>query len=149
MMRQVRRLCIVCTMAVVSACHSNALEREFFNQPLGDRIERLRQLPLEEQYEIFRYGNDVIHPPLMDLADPIAERGATAVPFLIRQLKIEQDDLATRDILLIFNRMARLKAYDVRADKVLMETLSANVAKMRDDGWRHIAQRSLDEIKNP
>lgn len=49
--------------------------------------------PGEAQYQIFRYGNDRIHPPLIERADPIAERGAAAVPFLLARLESESDDL--------------------------------------------------------
>jgi hypothetical protein len=78
-------------------CKNHDLEKNFFKQPLGNRVERLRSYPLADQYKIFRYGNDRKEPPFMDLADPIAERGATAVPFLLNQLKSESADIAVRD----------------------------------------------------
>ena len=52
----------------------------------GTRIDRFRQYSLVDQYKIFRYGVEAVEPPLMGLADPIAERGASAVPFLLNQL---------------------------------------------------------------
>jgi hypothetical protein len=68
-----RLLQLVGCVAVFS-CQGQQLEQAFFNKPLGDRLQRLRGYSLEDQYKIFRYGNDVIEPPLMDLADPIAEK---------------------------------------------------------------------------
>ena len=62
------------------------------------RIDRVRQYSLEDQYRIFRYGNDVVEPPLLGLAEPIAERGATAIPFLQKQLNAEPDDTTVRDL---------------------------------------------------
>jgi hypothetical protein len=138
---------IVCLITVV-ACQTRDFERRFFKQPLETRVERSRQLSLEEQYKVFRYGNDVVHPPLMDLADPIAERGRAAVAFLLSQLDGDHRDTATRDILLVFERMAFLKSYDVKADQVVMKTLSARVANMRDRQWQPTCQKMLQRIRN-
>lgn len=137
---------ILCLTVVGVACQHHEFEEKFFKQ-LANRVERSRQLTLEQQYRVFRYGNDVIHPPLMDLADPIAERGASAVPFLIEQLKKDETDVGVRDILLIFNRMVRLKTYDVKSDRPLMSTLTARVENMKDKEWRQISSRMLKAIR--
>jgi hypothetical protein len=134
---------IICVLLTSFACQTRDFERSVFSHSLGTRVERLRQLPLEQQYKVFRYGNDVIHPPLMDLADPIAERGAAAVPFLLKQLRADRDDIATRDILLIFVRMYHLRTYDVKSDDALMKTLISSVADMRDKDWQAICQKRL------
>jgi hypothetical protein len=134
-----------CLLALAGACHNHEFERQFFSR-LDNRVERSRQLTLEEQYRIFRYGNDVMHPPFMDLADPIAERGAAAVPFLLEQLAADHTDIAARDIMLVFQRMARLKVYNVKSDAGLMSTLSARVERMKDKEWREISSRMLKSI---
>lgn len=89
-------------VVLLLGCENHDLEKNFFKQPLANRVERLRSYPLADQYKIFRYGNDRKEPALMDLADPIAERGATAVPFLVDKLNSESADIAVRDIVLIF-----------------------------------------------
>jgi hypothetical protein len=68
-------LAFACFLAL--GCESHDTEKNFFKQPLANRVERLRQYSLVDQYKIFRYGNDMREPPFMDLAIPIAERGAT------------------------------------------------------------------------
>ena len=128
-------------------CEHPRLEESFFNKPLGDRLDRLRQYSLEDQYKIFRYGNDRIEPPLMGLADPIAERGAAAIPFLLRQLDSKADDLAIRDILMIFATMAYSKSYDVKSDEPLMTMLASKVSGMKDKEWQEICLKMLQRIK--
>ncbi len=83
----------------------------------------------------------------MELARPIAERGGAAVPFLIDQLSSEKDDVAVRDILLIFDAMASTRAYDDRADSSLMGALTSLVSAMKDKDWQAICLKRLQRIR--
>jgi hypothetical protein len=139
-------LFFACFMAI--GCRDHHLEKHFFDKPPGDRVERLRQYSLDDQYKIFRYGNDVKEPPGMELAGPIAERGASAVPFLVDQLKASTDDIAVRDILLIFERMAASGSYNVKADAALMGVLSSKVSGMKDKDWQAICLKKLQRIND-
>ena len=130
------------------ACGKHTLEEKFFAQPPETRLERLRQYPLEDQYKIFRYGNDRREPPAIGLAKAIAERGASAVPFLVRQLDSKPDDIAVRDLLEIFETMANSKSYAVSQDPALMATLEAKVSEMRDREWQAICRKMLKRIKD-
>jgi hypothetical protein len=118
-----------------------------FDGPVATRIDRVRQYPLEDQYRIFRYGNDVVEPPILDLAKPIAERGATAVPFLLKQLDAHSDDTTTRDLLAIFQQMEISKSYEVKADSALMDKLDIRVQAIKDNEWRAICSTMLRRIK--
>lgn len=145
-MRQLGVLAIACGFLL--GCDNHQMERDFFEKPLGTRIERLSHYSLADQYKIFRYGNDVIEPPLMDLADPIADKGAEAVPFLVEQLKATKEDLAVRDLLLIFETMAKSKSYNVRDDRTLMTTLDSKISEMKDKGWQDSALKMQRRIQN-
>lgn len=138
-------LALSCLVAL--GCRNHQLEQSFFDKPPGDRVERLRQYSLGDQYKIFRYGNDVKEPPVMQLADPIAERGAAAVPFLIDQLNANADDIAVRDILLIFERMQASGSYNVKADARLMDALASKVSGMKDKDWQAICLKGLRRIR--
>jgi hypothetical protein len=133
---------------VVFSCQGQQLEEMFFSKPLGDRLQRLREYSLEDQYRIFRYGNDVIEPPLTDLAGPIAERGADAVPFLVRQLNSQPNDLTVMDVLLIFKTMASSKSYDVKGDSVLMDLLASKIAGMESQKWQSVCSRMFEHLKH-
>jgi hypothetical protein len=141
------RLSLVLAL-VLLGCENHELEENFFKQPAADRVERLRRYPLAEQYKIFRYGNDLKEPPFMDLADPIAEKGATAVPFLLGQLNSKSDDITIRDIVLVFETMAISKSYDVKSDTGLMSVLSFKVSTMKNEGWKGNSLKMLQRIKD-
>jgi hypothetical protein len=138
---------VMLSLLLSLGCQSHQLERKFFDKTPGDRLARLRLYSLPDQYKIFRYGNDVKEPPAMELAGPIAERGAAAVPFLLDQLSSEKDDLAIRDILLIFDTMASTGTYAVRADSSLMATLTSRVSAMKDKDWQAICLKRLQRIR--
>ena len=141
---------IICTCACLITfvgCSHPDLEASFFEKPAEDRIVRLRQYSLEDQYKIFRYGNYRKEPPVMGLASPIAEKGAAAVPFLLKQLGPNADDLAVRDTLLIFEAMAHFKSYDVKSDIALMTTLTSKVTGMKDKEWQKICLEMIKRIK--
>lgn len=135
--------------AFLMTCNNGGqLEKDFFKHSLADRVERLRHYSLEDQYRIFRYGNDKIEPPDMGLANPIAERGPAAIPFMIKQLKSSTDDLAVLDIMLILRTMQNLKTYDVKRDAELMSVLETRISKMKSQEWQAFCREKLENIKN-
>src|SRR6185437_14003946 len=140
-------LAFACLLLVVG-CDEHELEQNFFKQPAATRLERMRQYSLADQYRIFRYGNDKREPPAMSLADPIAERGATAVPFLLDQLNSHPDDITLRDTLLIVETMATSKSYDVADDASLMSALASRVAIMKNTLWKDNCGKMLQRIKD-
>jgi hypothetical protein len=138
-------LCVV--LAFLSTCGGHHLEKTFFAAPAASRVERLREYSLPDQYKIFRYGNDQMEPPAMELALPIAERGRAAIPFLTDQLKGSKDDVEVRDILLIFERMDSAGRCMVHADASLMKLLDSRVSAMKDQDWRATCTKMLQRIK--
>ena len=142
------RVILVLACFIALGCESHGLEESFFKQPLANRVERLRQYRLEDQYKIFRYGMDRKEPPLMDLSIPIAERGATAVAFLQDQLSSTSDDITIRDILIVLERMASYHTYDVKSDTALMTTLASKVSGMKDKGWQPICLKGIQQIRD-
>ena len=144
--KSIRMFCAGCFFFV--GCNHQVERKFFFDNPPQTRIERFRQYSLEDQYRIFRYGNDKIEPPVMSLDEVIAERGASVVPFLLRQLSSKSDDIAIRDALLVFRAMAVSKSYDVNADPAVMAVLSARISGMKDRDWQSFCQRTLQQIKD-
>lgn len=146
MSRSLAKAAFYLCLAFALGCQSHVFEKRFFREDLASRVERARKLPLEQQYKLFRYGNDVIHPPLMDMAIPIAERGKAAVPFLLEQLHTDDDDLAAEDILLVFYRMAALGTYPVKSDPTVMDALQARVSNLENRERRTTAEKTLKRI---
>ena len=130
------------------ACAGHKFERRFiFGVPARERVDRLRQYSLEDQFSIFRYGNDHIEPPLMDLAGPIAEKGQAVVPFLLGKLDPNADDMTVRDVLFVFYMMASMKYYDVKSDAPAMEKLRSRVSAMKDARWKANCLDTLRRIE--
>jgi hypothetical protein len=139
---------VACGLAIpVFAEQQQRVVTEFFRGPVATRQTRLRSYRLEDQYKIFRYGNDHIHPPAIGLADPIAERGASAVDFLVTQLEAASDALSVRDIALLFERMSLTRSYDVGANSTVMSLLEEKVSALEDAGARDTCEQMLRRIR--
>jgi hypothetical protein len=111
-------------------------------------MDRLRQYSLDDQYRLFRYGNDRFEPPLTGLAKPIAERGQSAVPFLLEKLNPHADDLTVRDVLSLFEAMGSIKSYDVKSDARVMDRLRSRVSTMKDPEWKTVCSKMLGRIES-
>ncbi len=83
----------------------------------------------------------------MGLARPIAERGQTAVPFLLEKLNSTPDDMTVRDVLLIFETMSSTKSYEVKSNLPLMNTLRLRVSAIKDSGWKDVCSNMLGRIE--
>lgn len=141
------RLLLICALLIT--CNAQQLEKDFFRKhPRTARLESMRHYGLEDQYKIYRYGQDKIEPPEFDLAEPIAERGKAAIPFLTEQLRSDKDDLTVRDILYVLEQMLQMKTFDLRQDASLMEILQSRVLAIKNQNVQHSSREILAEIKN-
>jgi hypothetical protein len=84
----------------------------------------------------------------MGLAKPIAERGKSAVPFLLDRLAAGKDDITLIDTLLLFEIMSEMKAYDVKSDELLMTTLRKRVSSVKDKVRKATCLRMLKNIES-
>jgi len=147
-MLQMKSLSWICVaIALASNCTAKSIEEAFFDKPAHSRLERFANYSLEDQYKIFRYGNDRIEPPVMELAEPIAAKGKTAVPFLRAQLQRAKDDLTVRDILRVFQTMARLRTYDVKSNAPLMNDVRSKVAEVKNGPWGDTCVKMLRRLE--
>ncbi len=143
-----RPVVVICALLITCNDQGSQLERNFFKQPRVDRVAKMRDYSLEDQYKLFRYGNDKIEPPQLELANPIAEKGASVIPFLTDQLKSSTGDFAVRDILLILRTMLRFRTYDVKRDAALMSVLETRISAMKNADWQAFCRGDLENIKN-
>jgi hypothetical protein len=135
------------TLLLLITCNDQ-LERDFFSKySPKERVAQLRQYSLEDQYKIFRYGNDKLQPRDWTLADPIAERGAAVIPFLTAKLNSNADDLTVYDVLIILWEMDRLKTFQPAQDTTLMHFLEDRVPKIKNPDLQYRSRSLLDNIK--
>jgi hypothetical protein len=102
---------------------------------------------LEDQYRIFRYGNDHIRTSYDGAGRSNSRAGAAAIPFLVAQLGSKPNEITVHDTLEIFLEVALTKSYDVKPDAALMATLTSVVAGMKDQGWRDSCLKLIRYIK--
>lgn len=134
------RRVLLCGLLLIAptACLSEPVERQFFKGDIPSRIERLEAFPLDQQWNIFRYGNQVIHPPATSLALPIAKRGKPAVVYILGQLEQSENDLDFRDSLVVFQTMQWGNHYDVCGDDAAIQAIRDNQQKIRHPDWRAV-----------
>lgn len=134
-----------------SECYDYEMVRSFFEKTQKERLAIFRGVDLEVQYLLLRCGNQVIHPPMMSLADEFARNGSIGVEFLKKRLLERNDDLTVRDIIRVFVEMTKQKTYDVKGDVELVDIIVSAINRMRDSGWRQICNYMLTEngILNP
>jgi hypothetical protein len=145
---QVLLLCLVavqCQGCFASEKCSPAAQA-FVQLPLREQLAEFNSHSVPEQYDIYLCGTQVVHPPLIHLAQPFAKDGKAAVGFLQGSLAKANDDATIRDIVVVFAEMQKRRTYDVAMDAALMQTIQASVSRMKDAGWRQFVAQRVNEI---
>ena len=121
--------------------------QDFFELSSKARMEQLKRHSLEEQYQLYLYGQQKIHPPTIYLSTPFAENGPVIVPLLKRELKTVKEDATIIDIAEVLAELQQLKKYRVAQDKELMQVFQARVDHIEDAYWKRYALQIVQEIK--
>lgn len=74
---------LLLVITVCPECSASTIEMEFFRGEIPTRLERLENYSLEDQWRIFLYGNQVVHPPVKGLALPVARQGRIALEYIL------------------------------------------------------------------
>jgi len=138
----------LCGLLLVTAasCQANSVGKEFFKDGYVARAERLEAYPLEEQWSIFLYANQEVHPPLKDMALPIAKQGKRAANYILEQLEQPRHELDFRDSMVVFKRMQKGGYYDICGDEGVMEAIRRNENRITHSGWREVYRQMLDGL---
>jgi hypothetical protein len=144
---------ILALIVLLVGCTSNAggvqpskMVSDFYHLSTSEQMRKFENHTLDEQYELYIFGNKVVHPPATYLAEPFARQGAKVVPFLSEKLKAEKDEARIRDIVLVFAEMARLNLYDFSQDTELMSLLNQKINNMQGM-WKDVTLKFLSEIQ--
>lgn len=138
-------LCIF-LLTLTTACQETSVGKRFFKEGFVARDERLEAYPLEDQWRIFLYANQVVHPPLKDMALPIAKKGKPALDYILEQLEQPNGDLDFRDSMVVFNRMQWGGYYNVCGDEQAMTAIRRNESRITHAGWRDVYQQMLRRL---
>ena len=94
----------------------------------------LENYPLEQQYEIFLYGMQKVHPPDTQLAQAIAKRGKPALGYVLQMVAASNRDIDYVNSMQIFNAMVRMGDYSAYSavchDVEVAEEIEANEHKI-------------------
>ena len=131
---------------MATGCETPTIERSFFREDIMTRNQRLTTYPMLEQWKIFLYGNQIIHPPVTGLAEPLAQQGEPMLRFILKELESSRNDLDYRDSLVVFWLMQQHGIYPVCNDEEVMQKITANQWRIRDSGWRQIYIETLGGI---
>ena len=134
---------------VVLSCRADDQAEAFFSGDASSRIDRLDRLPMDQQWKIFKYGNQVRHPPATVLASPIAKRGKVAVYYILDDLNGSESDLDYRDALVIFQTVQWGGYYNVCGDGTALERIQRNETRIADKSWKTVYAQMFNELCRP
>jgi hypothetical protein len=123
----------------------NVMVSDFFQMPIREQVKEFREYTLDQQYELLRFGNEVVHPPASYLVSEFAEQGKEIVPFLKSKLKSVQTEVNVRDIVQVFWYLAKSKRSEFLKDQELIDSLGQQVQEMRGI-WREYTLSMYNEI---
>ena len=149
-MREVRALwCLLAVVLLLNACILQDSEGAKFYRIFHERgswsgtAEELEKYPLEQQYKIFLYGMQRVHPPDTELASAIAKRGKPALDYVLRMVAASDKVMDYVDSMKIFGAMVRGGHYLVCDDVEAMRQIEANGNKIAHEGWKKYYLRDL------
>ena len=112
------------------------------------RSVELEKYPLEQQYEIFLYGMQKVHPPDTELASAIAKRGKQALEYVLRMVAASNKVMDYVGSMEIFRAMVVGGHYLVCDDVEAMKQIEANGSRIADEDWRRYYLLALRSMQN-
>lgn len=117
---QLRIALATLSLATLLSCGLLAPQDEFFKgetaQQRSTRQQRMEAYTLERQWEIFLYGQQVLHPPDLALVEPIAKQGKVAADFIVTRLSTAVQDSEYFYALDVFDAMQLRGHFDLCAN---------------------------------
>lgn len=127
-----------------AGCGSVPPEYEtFLELPSNQQRDELRKFPPEKQLEYYFAGLKYMHPGNKGLADVIAERGKSALPFLIDRLRKEKSERNKAEIIFIFEVM-HVSYYNLKDEGEVLSLLEETKA---DAEWPELRRKSEEALK--
>lgn len=139
-------MCFILTTLLISAatCRQQMPSefKEFFDLPLPRQVEEFRKYPVSKQLDLYLYDWNYLHPSKVGFAHIIAEKGESAVPFLISRLNVEKNENSQDAIIHLFEIMFD-RGFSKPREDILVATRKV-VSNMRNSD---IKQLSLERLK--
>ncbi len=133
-------------MSNAAELKTSKLTSDFFKMPTSEQIEKFKDYSIEEQYELFLFGNQVLHPPAIYLSRTFAEQDGDIIPFLKEKIEETDNEVTLRDIVSVFSEMATLKVYKFSDDPSLMMFLKSEANNMSGI-WKETTLKMISEME--
>lgn len=147
LMRIKSRYLLLClSLTWFCGCSVASVGSKFFEGDIPTRNARLEGYPIEQQWEIYLYGNQTIHPPATGLAIVLAGRGEPMLKYILGRLEMAKSDLDYRDSMRVFQMMERKGSYHICADESALAKIRANQDRIRNIEWRRVYGDMLGEL---
>jgi hypothetical protein len=142
-------MAVIVGLACLAACSTHSPGSDFFREDIATRYDRLATYPMAEQWEIFRYGNQQIHPPTTGLASVLARGGKPMADYVVGQVEGSKRELDYRDALVVLRTMQRNGDYDVCGDSALQARLERQGPRFPDGVWHAVIQKMQEGLCRP
>ncbi|MFT3821920.1 MAG: hypothetical protein QM750_30610 [Rubrivivax sp.] len=140
------RILLLFLAFALSGCSAQRLERDFFRGDLSTRNQRLAGYTMEEQWQIYLYGNQVIHPPATGLAEVLARGHEPMLRFILRRLESTRNDLDYRDSMVVFQTMQWHGDYSICGDEAAFSKIKSNQYRIENADWQRVYGEMLQEL---
>ena len=127
------RLALLVVCPFLSSCTGTSPEEEFLFNHYGvdERGSQFQKLPMEQQYKVYRYGTQRMHPPLKDLGRLFAKHGKVGLYHMLADLEDSENVLDFVNSIGVFVEMQRRGYYSICEDQYAMEQVRMHLGKMR------------------
>lgn len=143
------RVAAIFSLASLAACTTLGPGELFFRGEIATRNDRLATYPMAQQWEIFRYGNQRIHPPTTGLAAVLARGGKPMADYVVSQVEGSERELDYRDALVVLRAMRWNEDYDMCGDSALQVRLKQQNARFPDGAWHTVILKMHEDLCRP
>ncbi|MDC7719178.1 hypothetical protein PQU95_18425 [Vogesella sp. DC21W] len=121
-----------------AGCSYAGVPKEFFAGDIATRAERLSKYSMPDQWGIYLYANQVIHPPATGLASVLAKRGEPMFQYILRRLDDSGNDLDYRDAMVVFQNMQWRGSYLICSNSDDLRRVESYQYKIKSPSWRGV-----------
>ena len=140
--------CLLLVVLALLSCISWASEeeREFLRLSDSERRAAINDYPADQRVRLYVSAMDRVHPADLELADALAQGGASVVPHIADKLRNERRDSTKTFLIYALLRMQELSTYSVGSDRDLMRLIAAQTHAIKSGEWRQMATGFADSI---
>jgi len=128
----------VLLLALFTGCIYASAPKEFFVGDVATRSERLSKYSNSEQWEIYLYASQVIHPPATGLASVLAKKGEPMFRYILERLDASDNDLDYRDAMVVFQNMQWHGSYLICSNAADIRRIESYRDRIKSPAWRGV-----------